>query len=625
MKNPVRSTLRIYGPCVVSPHFSLGTVLPPLPVVVPLLAAAVLAALRQKLARAAADSIGILAASINLLVCLLLLRLSLHATIVAWFGGWYPRGHQVIGIGFVADPAAAGLATLAAFLTLLSLVFSWRFVDAGANHFQPLMMVFLAAMSGFALTGDLFNMFVFFELMSTAAFALCGLKSQESAPIQGAFNFAVTNTIAAFFVLTGIALLYAITGALNLAQIGATLGTRHDPLVLFAATLLFCGFLVKAAIVPFHFWLPDAHSVAPTPVCVLFSGLMVELGLYAVLRLHAVAFSQTFAAYPGRLSALLLSLAVTTVLLGGVMCYAEHHLKRLLAFSTISHAGLMLSALALNTPLATGAMLLYLLAHALIKSSLFFSSGILLHRLRTVSEPRLFGRGRPLRWTAVLWFAGAAGLAGAPPFLTFLGVAMATHAAGPLRWIPYLFMAGGALTSAAVLRAGMHIFFGWGSAPITDRSAQVDELPETRAEESRIFPYHFLPPLLCLLVAVTLPFVPGLRPFILLAADRVSDGPAYIHTLYTGVSIPVAAQAPFRIASLIRPAMEGLLALTLGLLLALSSVFRLRFPRSLRVGAFLEGPMAPLRALQSGHPGDYVMWLTVGVAVIGLAMMTGLR
>lgn len=150
-------------------------------------------------------------------------------------------------------------------------------------------------------------------------------------------------------------------------------------------------------------------------------------------------------------------------------------------------------------------------------------------------------------------------------------------------------------------------------------------MPETGAEESRIFPYHFLPPLLCLLVAVTLPFVTGLRPFILLAADRVSDGPAYIHTLYTGVSIPVAAQAPFRIASLIRPATEGLLALILGLLLALSSVFRLRIPRSLRVGAFLEGPLTPLRALQSGHPGDYVMWLTVGVAVIGLAMMTGLR
>ncbi len=118
-----------------------------------------------------------------------------------------------------------GLSSLAGFLVFLALVFSWRFVDSGANHYHPLMLVFLAAMDGFVLTGDLFNMFVFFELMSTAAFALCGLKTQEPAPLQGSFNFAVTNTIAAFLGLTGIALLYAVTGALNMAQIGLSLGS----------------------------------------------------------------------------------------------------------------------------------------------------------------------------------------------------------------------------------------------------------------------------------------------------------------------------------------------------------------------------------------------------------------
>ena len=111
---------------------------------------------------------------------------------------------MALGITFVVDPIGAGLACLAALLTLLSLIYSWRCVDSGANHFQSLMLVFLAAMCGFSLTGDLFNMFVFFELMSTAAFALCGLKTGEPAPLQGAFNFAVTNTIAAFLVLTAL-------------------------------------------------------------------------------------------------------------------------------------------------------------------------------------------------------------------------------------------------------------------------------------------------------------------------------------------------------------------------------------------------------------------------------------
>ncbi len=600
--------------------------LPPLPVAIPLLTAAVVAGLRQWLSRAAADSISIAAAGVNLAVCALLLVHSLDKTIVYWFGGWYPRGRQVIGISFVIDPAAAGLAALASLLMFLALLFSWRFVDAGNNHYHPLMLVFLAAMCGFALTGDLFNMFVFFELMSTAAFALCGLKSQEPAPLQGAFNFAVTNTIAAFLVLTGIGLLYSVTGALNLAQIGSTLGARHDPLVLFAATLLTCGFLIKAAIVPFHFWLPDAHAVAPTSVCVLFSGLMVELGLYAVLRLHTVVFGGVFAAHAVRLQAILLALGLLTVLLGGVMCYAEHHLKRMLAFSTISHAGLMLIALALHSPLAVAALLTYLLAHALIKSSLFFCSGILLHRLRTISEPRLFGRGRALGFTALLWFAAAVGLAGAPPFLTLAGESLSARAADPpgLHWLFAAFIAGGALTAGAVLRVGIHIFLGWGAAPISDSAAVVDELPETPPQDAQVFWYQYAPPALCVFAAAALTFVPALRAGLLLAASRLADGSAYTAAVYTGATGP-AASLSWPHGWLPASAAHGCLACMLAALLALSSVFRLRLPRALRFGALLEGPLQPLRILQSGHSGDYVLWITIGLAGIGAAFLFALR
>jgi multicomponent Na+:H+ antiporter subunit D len=353
------------------------TMLSPLPVALPLLGAAAIAALRKWINRAVADSLGIAIAGATLLICSLLLIRAIHGTEVYWFGDWYPRGSMVLGIGFILDPVGTGLAALASLLTLLALLFSWRFVDSGSNHLQPLMLVFLAAMCGFVLTGDLFNLFVFFELMSTAAFALCGLKIAEPAPLQGSFNFAVTNTIAAFLVLTGIAFLYAVTGALNMAQIGLLIGSRHDPLLLFAFTLLTCGFLIKAAIAPFHLWLPDAHAVAPTPVCVLFSGMMVELGLYAVVRLRCVIFAQSLAAHASALRGILLVFAAATILLGGLMCYAEHHLKRMLAFSTICHAGLMLVAIAIGGPLAIAGMLVYLLAHAFVKSSLFFTSGVL--------------------------------------------------------------------------------------------------------------------------------------------------------------------------------------------------------------------------------------------------------
>ena len=163
--------------------------LPPLPVVLPLLGAALFSALRSVLPRRAMDALAIAIVAVHVMICAVLLRQANAHTLVYWFGNWFPRGSMVLGIGFVVDPVAAALALLAGVLFLLAFVFSYRFVDAGAKHFHPLMLVFLAAMSGFVLTGDLFNLFVWFELMSTAAFALCGLKITEPAPLQGSFNF----------------------------------------------------------------------------------------------------------------------------------------------------------------------------------------------------------------------------------------------------------------------------------------------------------------------------------------------------------------------------------------------------------------------------------------------------
>ncbi len=603
-----------------------------------LLGAALLAALRPWLSRRTIDALAIFLVCIHVTVCALLLRAANAHTVVYWFGNWFPRGSMVLGIGFVVDPVAAALALLAGVLFLLAFVFSWRLPDAGAKHYHTLMLVFLAAMSGFVLTGDLFNLFVWFELMSTAAFALCGLNTAEPGPLQGTFNFAVTNTIAAFLGLTGIALLYALTGALNMAQIGLALanspgGPRHDPLVLFAFTLLVCGFFIKGAIVPFHLWLPDAHAVAPTSVCVLFSGLMVELGLYAIARLHAVLFLQALGTHTEALRGILLGFAAITVLLGGVMCYAEHHLKRLLAFSTICHAGLMLAVLALGSsgsPAATAAFLTYLLGHAFVKAALFFCAGIVLQRLRSMSEQLLWQRRRVLRWTGALWFLGGLGLAGVPPFGTWLGEAIADASAqqAGVHGLSLLFVFGETLTAAAVFRVGLHIFAGIGSAPLTDPAATIDELPEVKEENRVVQPFRFLTPLLCLLIAVALFPLPDFLPWVTDAAVRFTNQPGYWHTVYTGrtVQLPllplphsgVGVTPLVNTAERLTAGFHGLIATLLALGLALTSVYRHRIPKSLRLGSLLEGRLYALREFQSGHPGDYVLWLTCGVALFGL-------
>lgn len=583
---------------------------PALLVAIPLIAAAFLSGLRKFLPRWLADSVSILVALTNLWISALWLKAALGRTTVYWFGDWFPRGKMALGIGFVIDPAGAGLAVVAALLASLALLFSWKFVESGENHSQPLMLVFLAAMSGFALTGDIFNLFVFFELMSTAAFALCGLKSGEPAPLVGAFNFAVTNTVAAFMMLTGIAFIYSATGALNMAQIGVAIGHRHDPLVLGAFTFIACGFLIKAAAVPFHFWLADAHAVAPTPVCVLFSGLMVELGLFGVMRVYSTMFHQSFVGLPLHMT--FIALGALTACFGAIMCFAEHHLKRLLAFSTISHTGLMVMAFGVWTKEALAGLFLYLLAHALVKSGLFFLTGILLHRLRSMSEPKLHGCGKELHWTAVLWFLGGLGLAGAPGFLTMAGE---VHVTGQAEWSEWIFLISGALTGAAVLRAGLRIFFGWGDPGPVDKLAKVDELPETTEENRKINWFLFFPAAACVLGAIAVTFVPVFARIAASAAARLMDFSEYAAAVYgSAASKALPAAPPMHIGE---AAVHGGITAFVAIVIAFWAVFHLQVPRGFRWPSHMEGPLRGLREVQSGHPGDYVAWIVFGTAVIG--------
>ncbi|MGN6797072.1 MAG: complex I subunit 5 family protein, partial [Gaiellaceae bacterium] len=269
------------------------TPLVPLVVALPLLGATAIALTGKWIRSSIADTLGFAAVAAPAVLASLLLARTGGKVVAYWFGGWRPRsGSFPVGIGWAVDSFGAAFALLVLGLTLASLVYAWRYMQDEHYLYVVLMLCFGAAMSAFVLSGDIFNMFVFFELMSVSAFALTAYKIEEGSPLQGSFNFAVVNTLGAFFVLFGIALLYGRTGRLNLAAIGDTLTNqgRHDGLVVVAFALITCGFLVKAAMVPFHFWLADAHAVAPAPVCVLFSGVMVELGVYAVARIYWTVF-----------------------------------------------------------------------------------------------------------------------------------------------------------------------------------------------------------------------------------------------------------------------------------------------------------------------------------------------
>ncbi|MBV8599752.1 MAG: NADH-quinone oxidoreductase subunit D, partial [Actinobacteria bacterium] len=428
--------------------------LPPLLVAVPLLGAAVVVATDHVLPRRVEDLLAIAAAATTCAFSLVLLLQSERSDVVHWFGGWRPRGGVAIGIDFVADPLGAGLAALASGVVLIALVFSWSYLEEAARLFDTLMLVCCGALCGFAMSGDLFNMFVWLELMGVAAYALTGFEVKELGPLQGAVNFAIINGIGGFLVVMGIALAYARTGALNLAQIGHALATHPGSrgLVVVAMTLLVCGFFCKAAVVPFHAWLADAYAVAPAPVCAVFAAVMTDIGLLGVARVYYTVFEGPFAAHSAAVGDLLLALGIATALLGGVMALLQRHLKRMLAYSVICHVGIMLAGIGLLGAKGLAGAADLLLAHGLLTAGMFLATGVCLGVLRSVDELHLHGRGARTRWLAVFWFAGAVGLAGPPYVGTYLGHSLIDDAAAGRSWAPPLLWIAGALASASLLR-----------------------------------------------------------------------------------------------------------------------------------------------------------------------------
>jgi multicomponent Na+:H+ antiporter subunit D len=602
------------------------TSLAPLPVAIPLLAAAGLVGTIAYYRRRFVDAWSTATAlAVTALCVVLLVRTGDDGLILHWFGGWEPRDGVALGIDFAIDPFGAGLAAFVGFLFVMAFVFSWRYFTVVGPLFHTLMLVFLAAAIGFCLTGDLFNLFVFFELLSVSAYALTAYDIEEEGPLQGTLNFAVTNSVGAAFILMGIGLLYARTGALNLAQIGESLaGSGPDGLVIGAFTLLTVGFLVKAAIVPFHFWLADAYSVAPTPVCLLLSAAMSELGLYALLRVYWTVFAGAFEDSEEAIRAVLVSLGALTAVIGGVMCFAQRHLKRMLAFATISHVGLFLIGIALLEPGALGGTAIYALADGAVKASLFVCVGVLGHRYASVDEHALHGRGRDLPLTAGLMAIGGLALASFPPFGPFLGKSLIEHSAHELGygWIAAVFVLASALTGGAVLRACGRIFMGWG--PIIDHGPDpfagptVEADPELEASHEVVPRIMTFPQVALLAFGLGIALVPGLADHVQGAAAQLQDRPAYAATVLHGR--PMAAAAPVHAAG--PGALDwiyGTLSLTGALAIAAVALRSGRVRDAVPAGLGHMGDRALhlLRSLHSGHVGDYVTWLVVGTAVLG--------
>jgi multicomponent Na+:H+ antiporter subunit D len=539
----------------------------------PFAVATLLAATGRWLPRFAAD--GLATATVAAQAALLAVVLARGGATV-WLGGW----GEGVGIALVGDSVAVGVALTVTAVALCALVVSWRYFDDVQAIFHTLVLLFTGAMCAFTLTGDLFDAFVFFELMSVVAYALTGYRSEEPDTVHGALNFGVVNSLGAYLTLTGIALVYARTGQLGFAAVGRHL-TGHDVLATVSFLLICTGFLVKAAAVPFHFWLADAHAVAPTPVCMLFSGVMVELGVYAVARTYLTSFAHAVPAAPVRTA--LIAFGSAAALLGAVMCVLQRHIKRLLAYSTISHVGLLLVGLGLLRADALAGAAWYLIGHAGVKAGLFVGAGALLNRYETVDEHALHGRGRSMRVSGAIFLVGGLGLAGLPPSGTWAGKALIEETGGP--WVLALGVTASALTAGAVLRVWLRVFRGAG--PATAGAGEHHDR-ETEVKLWRL-PWTMLAPGVLLVLAGLLL---GLLP-----------APVLGHAV--APLLPGAGAAPWTTTGVV----SGLVAVALAFGVAVLGV-RGYVPRA-----------TLLHRLHSGHVGDYVAWLVAGVTVFGVLLL----
>jgi multicomponent Na+:H+ antiporter subunit D len=590
--------------------------IPPLVVAVPLLAAALIAGGDHVVPRRVQDAVGVAAAAATTALSAVLLARVEHAEAVHWFGGWHPRGNVALGIDFAVDPYAAGLCAVMGGVVTIALVYSWTYLREEARVVDALLLVALAAMCGFSMSGDLFDLFVWLELMGVAAYALTGFQARKLGPVQGAFNFAITNTVGGVLLVLGIALLSARTGALNLAQIGATLA--HGPaggVVVVAMTLVVCGFLVKAAVVPFHLWAADAYAVAPAPVCAVIAGVMTDIGLLGVARTYWTIFDAPFGG--GDVGDVLLWLGIVTAALAAVMALFQRHLKRLLAYSVISHIGMMLTGIGLLSSQGLAGAALVFVAHAFLTAALFLVAGVLHADHETIDELRLRGLGS--RALGAVWLVATAGLIGAPYLGAALGHDLLDTAAGHQgrAWVPPVLWAASAVTGGALLRAGGRIFLGWGvdDDPLLGRA--MDEEPPTTEV---VRPLLVSASAVAAALGVVVSLVPGLAERAEYGADRFRGRVGYVRRvlhgeplhppplLHTGVHVLTTETLLYAVTATLAAVAVAAVAL-----------HRPRLPRT--VGFLAERTVAPpvalLKSLHSGVVGDYVTWVVVGTAVVG--------
>ncbi|MDE0729532.1 MAG: monovalent cation/H+ antiporter subunit D family protein [Longimicrobiales bacterium] len=387
--------------------------LPVLLVVVPLVAAPIAALLnRPRLSWAVAVAATLWA----LYAALELLSQTMAAGVIHYeLGGWAAP----YGIEYVVDPLNAWVVVIVTLIGALIAPYARVSVEREITEdriplFYAAFILCLTGLLGIAVTGDVFNVFVFLEISSLSAYALIALGSDRRA-LTASFQYLIMGSVGATFIVIGIGLMYVMTGTLNMADLADRLpevsGTRTIPV---AFTFLTVGITLKLALFPLHLWLPNAYTYAPSAVTAFIASTATKVAVYLLLRFFFTIFGATFSFDVMQLDRILMPLALIAIVAMSLVAIYQENVKRLLAYSSVAQIGYMVLGISFASVLGLTAGILHLFNHALMKGALFMSMGCVMYRVGSVRLERMHGLGRVMPWTMAAFVVGGLSLIGVP-------------------------------------------------------------------------------------------------------------------------------------------------------------------------------------------------------------------
>jgi multicomponent Na+:H+ antiporter subunit D len=474
------------------------------------------------------------------LLLLILLIFSVHSLITTGntvslykVGGWEPVNKIPVGIYMVMDGFTVIVLCIINIIGFLVALYSISYIKkyTAENFFYALFCLMIAGMNGVVLSGDLFNIFVFLEISAISSYALVAFGVEKN-ELEASFKYQVLGGLASFLILIAIGFIYWQAKTLNIADIRVAFNSGPDrAYYLFIRILLLCGFGLKAAMIPFHAWLPDAHSSAPSPISAMLSGVFIKaVGIYVIIRLFFNMFTITEG-----ISVLITVLGTLSMVIGVFLAIGQWDIKRLLAYHSISQMGYVLLSVGIGmiiisrggrhdiAVLAIAGGLFHLVNHAVFKGLLFLNAGAIEYSTGTRDLNRMGGLARSMPATSATSFVASMSISGIPPFNGFFSkliIIIAAVMAG-FYLLAALAVIVSIITLASFLKFQRYAFYNK-PADITDK--QIKEVP---------FPMVLSMIILGILcVALSLIAFPGIRESVLAPAiDILTDPVRYTSTI----------------------------------------------------------------------------------------------